>query len=60
MGMLKIKPMQRLGKNLELENYFVFKKCCPSKAITLTIEQLIHITGLTKTSLRELNFLAIK
>lgn len=60
MGMLKIKPMQRLGKNLELENYFVFKKCCPSKAITLTIEQLIHITGLTKTSLRELNFFSNK
>ena len=56
MGMLNIKPMQRLGKNLELENYFVFKKCCPSESITLTIEQLTHITGLTKASLRELNF----
>ncbi len=60
MGMLNIKPMQRLGKNLELENYFVFKKCCPSKAITLTIEQIMHITGLSKTSLRELNFFSNK
>ena len=52
--------MQRLGSDLKPETYFVFKKCSPSKAITLTIEQIMHITGLSKTSLRELNFFSNK
>ncbi|BBH54696.1 hypothetical protein [Fluviispira sanaruensis] len=59
-GMLKIKPMQNLGEDLKPKTVFAFKQCSPNNVTTLTIEQIMHITGLSRASLRELNFFSNK
>jgi hypothetical protein len=56
LGLRSIEPMMKLNKNLKAEVIHEFKRCLPHENITLTLKQIEHISGLTKKSLKDLNF----
>jgi hypothetical protein len=55
-GLRSVDPMTTLDRNLKPIITFKFKKCTPYERVTLTFKQIEHISGLTKSSLREIDF----